>query len=177
TARQLGGSAVADDATNRPGPFDVQTVRQLVALMSRHDLSEIELSEGERRIRLRRGPRKIAVAPQALAAAAAPAPARAAAAEAAPPEDAAKPRKAATPLVEIKAPTVGTFYAAPNPDAPPFVQVGSRVTPTTVVGLIEAMKLFNEIPAECSGVIVEVLVQNQQPVEFGQVLFRVDPTA
>ena len=78
-------------------------------------------------------------------------------------------------LIEIKSQMVGTFYAAPNPDAPPFVKVGAKVTPTTVVGLIEAMKLFNEVAAECNGTLVEILVDNQQPVEFGQVLMRVDP--
>ena len=76
-----------------------------------------------------------------------------------------------------RAPTVGTFYAQEKPDAPPYVTVGSRVNQSTVVGQIEAMKLFNEIPAGCNGVIAEVLVQNQQPVEYEQVLFRVDPTA
>ena len=76
----------------------------------------------------------------------------------------------------IKSPTPGTFYTGPNPEAPPFVSVGSRVTPTTVVCIIEAMKIFNEIQAECSGVITKVLVQNQQPVEYDQPLFEVDPT-
>jgi acetyl-CoA carboxylase biotin carboxyl carrier protein len=79
-------------------------------------------------------------------------------------------------LHEIKAETPGTFYAAANPGAEPYVRVGSRVTPTTVVGLIEAMKLFNEVAAGCSGVVAEILVENQQPVEYDQVLFRVDPT-
>jgi acetyl-CoA carboxylase biotin carboxyl carrier protein len=80
-------------------------------------------------------------------------------------------------LLEIKSPTPGTFYASPKPDAEPFVKVGSRVHKDTVVCLIEAMKVFNEITADVEGVIVEVLVQNQQPVEYGQVLFKVDPTA
>jgi acetyl-CoA carboxylase biotin carboxyl carrier protein len=70
---------------------------------------------------------------------------------------------------------VGTFYAQPSPEAPPYVSVGSRVTPTTVVCQIEAMKIFNEIMAECSGVIREILVKNKEPVEYGTVLFRVDP--
>ena len=78
-------------------------------------------------------------------------------------------------LIDIKSPTPGTFYAAPSPDAPPYVKVGAKVTPTTVVCQIEAMKIFNEIAAECAGVIAEVLVEDKQPVEFGQVLFRVDP--
>ena len=79
-------------------------------------------------------------------------------------------------LIEIKSETPGTFYAKPNPEAPqPFVSVGSRVKPETVVGLIEAMKLFNEIPAGCAGVVAEILVENGQPVEYGQVLIRVNP--
>ena len=79
-------------------------------------------------------------------------------------------------LIEIKSPTPGTFYSAPKPDAQAYVRAGSKVRPETVVGLIEAMKIFNEINAECNGVIAEILVENQQPVEYGQVLFRVDPT-
>jgi acetyl-CoA carboxylase biotin carboxyl carrier protein len=77
----------------------------------------------------------------------------------------------------IKSPTPGTFYARPKPDAEPYVRVGTRVTPTTVVCQIEAMKIFNEIQAECAGVITEVLVENQQPVEYDQPLFKVDVTA
>jgi acetyl-CoA carboxylase biotin carboxyl carrier protein len=87
-------------------------------------------------------------------------------------EPAAAPAKK---LVEIKSPTPGTFYASSSPDAQPFVRVGSKVTPTTVVCLIEAMKIFNEITADCTGAIAEILAENQQPVEYGQVLFRVDP--
>jgi acetyl-CoA carboxylase biotin carboxyl carrier protein len=77
----------------------------------------------------------------------------------------------------IKSPTPGTFYNREKPDAKPYVEVGTRVTPSTVVGLIEAMKIFNEIQAECSGVIVRALVDNGQAVEYGTVLFEVDPTA
>jgi len=163
---------VADDAAKVPSPFDVRTIKYLVALMSRHDLSEIDLREGDLRIRLRRGPHGVAIQPLA-AAPATPAPALAASSPAAP-ADGKAPSK---PLIEIKSPVVGTFYSASSPDAQPFVKIGARVTPTTVVGIIEAMKIFNEIPADCSGVIVEINVENQQPVEFGQVLFKVDPTA
>ena len=161
---------MADDAAKVPSPFDVRTIKYLVALMSRHDLSEIDLREGDLRIRLRRGPHGVNVQPLAAAPVAAPSPAPVASAG---PADKAP----AKPLIEIKSPVVGTFYAASSPDAQPFVKIGSRVTPTTVVGIIEAMKIFNEIPADCSGVIVEINVENQQPVEFGQVLFKVDPTA
>ena len=162
------------DQTNPPSPFDVQTIKNLVALMSRHDLSEIDLRDGQARLRLRRGPRKVS-APAAPALPAAPAPA--APAPAAAPAAHEEPNRPARNLVEIKSPTPGTFYAKPNPEAEPFVRVGSRVTPTTVVGLIEAMKLYNEITADCSGTIAEIVVENGQAVEWGQVLFRVDPTA
>jgi acetyl-CoA carboxylase biotin carboxyl carrier protein len=164
------GSDLAE-ANDKPRPFDVATIRYLVRLMSRHDLSEIDLSEGEQRIRLRRGSRvalpgpAALVQPTAAAAPAAPQPAPAAAA----------PEKPAQKLLEIKSPAVGTFYAQKEPGAPPFVTAGSRVTPATIVCMIEAMKVFNEIPAECSGVIREVCVQNKDFVEYGTVLFRVDP--
>jgi acetyl-CoA carboxylase biotin carboxyl carrier protein len=164
------------DETNPPSPFDVQTIKNLVALMSRHDLSEIDLRDGQARLRLRRGPRKVSVpATPATVVTASPSPAPAPATAApATPEEPARPSRN---LVEIKSPTPGTFYSKPNPEAEPFVRVGSRVTPTTVVGLIEAMKLYNEITADCSGTVAEIVVENGQAVEWGQVLFRVDPTA
>jgi acetyl-CoA carboxylase biotin carboxyl carrier protein len=174
---------VADeDAPQSPRPFDMPTVKALVRLMSRHDLSEIDLIEGDKRIRLRRGPRAATPGHSALTAAAsathagpiAAEPMPAPSGDSAPPASVpAAPAKAGT---TIKSPTPGTFYTGPNPEAPPFVAVGSRVTPTTVVCIIEAMKIFNEIQAECSGVITRVLVQNQQPVEYDQPLFEVDPT-
>src|SRR5262245_65183889 len=145
--------------------------------MSRHDLSEIDLREGQYRIRLRRGPRGVTVSAPAPAAAAAAVPPPAAAVPAPAAASAPAPDKQARPLHAIPSPTPGTFYAAPKPGAEPFVRVGSRVTPTTVVGIIEAMKILNEITADCTGVITEVLVENQQPVEYGQELFRVDLTA
>jgi acetyl-CoA carboxylase biotin carboxyl carrier protein len=166
-------SPVADDTVKSTGPFDVRTVKALVALMTQHDLSEIDLRDGNQRLRLRRGAQFVAAAnPGPLLA---PAPSTPA-----PTANNQEPKVPASParkLIDIKSQTVGTFYSAPNPGAEAFVKVGSRVTPASVVGLIEAMKLFNEIPAECSGVVVEILVENQQPVEFGQVLMRVDPTA
>jgi acetyl-CoA carboxylase biotin carboxyl carrier protein len=153
----------ADDADPPPRPFDVRIIKTLVGLMNQHDLSEIDLHEGEHRIRLRRGTQKEVVptvsAPAAMSS-----------------TSDAKPQKQAPAGATIKSPTPGTFYASPSPGAPPFVTVGSRVSPETVVCIIEAMKILNEIPAECSGVITKVLADNQQPVEYGQVLFEVDPT-
>ncbi|MDH5805374.1 MAG: acetyl-CoA carboxylase biotin carboxyl carrier protein [Gemmatimonadota bacterium] len=78
-------------------------------------------------------------------------------------------------LVEIKSPMVGTFYAKPDPDSDPYVAVGKRVSPGTTLCIIEAMKIMNPLDSEVSGTIVEVVVEDAQPVEFGQVLFRVDP--
>ena len=171
------GSTVADKASKAPDPFDIKTVEALIALMVQHDLREIDLRSGDQRIRLSRGnvetpalPTPVLAVPTPAAAmtppAAAPAHPKAEAAANAPPKK----------LIEIKSPTPGTVYAAASPDAQPFVRVGSKITPTTVVCLIEAMKIFNEIPADCTGVIAEILVENQQAVEYGQVLFRVDPT-
>ena len=99
--------------------------------------------------------------------------------EAAPPPAAASRAPAAPPshLLEIKSPMVGTFYSAPEPGAEPYVKAGSRVAPRQVVCIIEAMKIMNEIESEVAGVVREVLVENSQPVEFGQALFRVDPHA
>jgi acetyl-CoA carboxylase biotin carboxyl carrier protein len=109
--------------------------------------------------------------PLAVAAPAASAPAAPAEAEAR-----EAPRPAAAPaLKEIKSPMVGTYYKAPEPGADPYVKVGSRVTSGQTVCIIEAMKIMNEIEAEITGVIREVCVEDAQPVEFGQVLFRVDP--
>jgi acetyl-CoA carboxylase biotin carboxyl carrier protein len=77
--------------------------------------------------------------------------------------------------VEVTAPIVGTFYASPAPDAPSYVKAGDRVEPGAVLCIIEAMKLMNEIEAETSGVVRDVLVRNEEPVEYGQVLFRIEP--
>lgn len=167
---------MAEGASNKPGPFDVSTVKSLIQLMSRHDISEIDLREGNSRIRLLRGgtPVMQVSPPPEMSFPTAPAPMPTA--TSAPSETAAPAsgEKAAKPLYEIKSPTPGTFYSAASPDAEPYVKVGSRVTPDTVVCLIEAMKLFTEINAEVSGVIAEILVQNGQPVEYGTVLFRVE---
>lgn len=167
-------SEKTEEVGKSSGPFDVRTVKALVSLMTQHDLSEIDLREGNQRLRLRRGYQP--GAPQA-AASSAPAPVQVAAAsapriDAAPPPPQASSRR----LIDIKSPTIGTFYSSPKPGEPPFVKAGSKVSPETVVCLIEAMKIFNEIQAECSGIIAEVLVENQQAVEYNQVLFRVDPT-
>lgn len=154
--------------------FDVRKIRRLVALMDEHDLSELDLRQADTRIRIRRGPDQITTVGPAPAAFAAPAPAPrpaetsgAAPAPAAPSED---------HLLTIRSPMVGTFYTSPNPDSPVFVKVGDQVTADTTVCIIEAMKVFNEIPAGVSGKVVAILVENQAPVDFDLPLFKVDPT-
>jgi acetyl-CoA carboxylase biotin carboxyl carrier protein len=141
--------------------------------MEKHSLTEVSLKTGETQWKLRRGPEFAPGYPQMPAAYPPPPPAAAAPQPAAP----AAPASSAAPAVQegifIKSPTVGTFYAAAGPDDPPFVTIGTRVEPDTIVCLVEAMKVFNQIPAEISGVIAEVLVKNGDSIEFGQPLFRV----
>ena len=166
---------MADDKRDAPRPFDVRTIEYLLRLMSEHDLSEIALQEGDQRIRLRRGTAAapaFSPAPQA----AAPHVSHAAPAQAAPASTPGAPAAPARNLIEIKSPMVGTFYSKPKPDKPDYVTVGAKVTPKTVVCQIEAMKLFNEIAAECSGTVAEVCVKNGAAVEYNEVLFRVDPS-
>jgi acetyl-CoA carboxylase biotin carboxyl carrier protein len=165
---------VSDD---RSEPFDLQSLKVLAALMSRHDLSELDVSDGQRRIRLRRGPRPVALPTVGLPPTLPPIPHPTSplSAVAATPA-AAAPEKPARQLLEIKSTMVGTFYNREKPEAAPYVSLGSRVGPRTIVGQLEAMKLYNEVYAECSGVIAEAVAENGQFVEYGQVLFRVDPT-
>jgi acetyl-CoA carboxylase biotin carboxyl carrier protein len=171
---------VADDKRDAPRPFDVRTVEYLLKLMTEHDLAEVDLKEGEQRIRLRKGSAMMMAAPVAYASA--PPMAYASAPQAAPapatsgtPATSAKPSAPAKNLLEIKSPMVGTFYSKPDPKKPDFVTVGAKVTPKTVVCTIEAMKLYNEVLAECSGTIAEICVKAGDFVEFGTVLFRVEP--
>jgi len=149
--------------------FDVRKIRRLAELMKEYDLSEMELRQGEVRIQLRR----------AVSAAAVPAPVPAPAPAPASEPSPAAPTTEATAadaghFIEIKSPMVGTFYSAADPDSPPYVKVGDHIGPDTTVCIVEAMKVFNQIPAEVAGKIVAVLVDNGDPVEFGQPLFRVD---
>ena len=167
---------MADEKRDAPRPFDVRTVEYLRQLMTEHDLAEVELREGDQRIRLRKGaaipagflPAPAYPSPQPNSA---PAPANPGAHAPAPP-----PAAPAKNYVEIKSPMVGTFYSKPKPDKPDYVSVGSSVRPDTVVCLIEAMKLYNDIKAEVSGKVAEICVKNGDFVEFNQVLFRVEPS-
>ena len=138
--------------------------------MKKHDLSVFEIEKEGFRLKLQRG----ASAPQAtmVAPAVAASPAKAGSTGAEPSPPAAKPIESVS-MKEIVSPMVGTFYRAASPDASPFVEVGKPVTEESVVCIIEAMKVMNEIKAETSGVIAEVLADNGKPVQFGQALFKV----
>ena len=149
---------------------DIKEIKAVIDLMKKHDLSVFEIEKEGFRLKLQRGasaPQSTIVAPPLAAA-----PAKSASAGAEPPQPAAKPIES-VPTKEIMSPMVGTFYRAASPDAPPFVEVGKPVTEDTVVCIIEAMKVMNEIKAETNGVIAEVLTDNGKPVQFGQALFRV----
>jgi acetyl-CoA carboxylase biotin carboxyl carrier protein len=153
---------------------DVRAIRQLVRLMKRYDLTAIDFVEGATQIRLRRRGAEVPVvaAPAPVAVAApAPIPATPAAAALAPPP----PQPPAASGVVIESPMVGTFYSSSSPDAPAFVSVGSTIRADSTVCIIEAMKVFTDIPAGVAGTIAEVLVKSGQTVEYGQPLFRVNP--
>jgi acetyl-CoA carboxylase biotin carboxyl carrier protein len=149
--------------------FDLERLRRLIELMETHNLSEIDLQQDGEKVKLRRGGEMMAPAPMQIAA---PAPAPAAL-----PAPAAAGSVDGPHIVAIKAPRVGTFYNRPNPQAEPFVKVGQRISADTVVCIIEAMKVFNEIPAEISGQVVAVMIDTEQSVDFGRVLFKVDTSA
>ena len=149
---------------------DIRTIRHLGRLMRRYDLTAIDLIEGQTQIRLRRRGAEAAQVPSPpVPAAVPPSPVVAVAASAAPTTAAAEPPAGTL----IRSPMVGTFYASSSPEAPPFVVVGSAVRPEMTVCIIEAMKVFTDIPAGVAGTIAEVLVKSGQPVEFDQPLFRV----
>jgi acetyl-CoA carboxylase biotin carboxyl carrier protein len=144
------------------GRIDLETVRQLAMLMGEHDLAELEVEQEDMVVRLRKTG---APAPAAVSVVPVVAPVAAAAPAGAKKED----------LPAILSPMVGTFYVASGPDAAPYVKEGDHVTEDTVVCMIEAMKVFNEIRAEMTGTIEAILVKNAQAVEFGQRLFVVRP--
>ncbi len=151
--------------------IDIRKLHELVRLMVENDLSELDLKDERETVTIKRGAGPPIVSHHPVLPAAqvpqhpvAPAPS--------PPTNNGE---ADTGLIPIVSPMVGTFYSSPNPDAKPFVSVGASISPETVVCLIEAMKVFNEIKAEMTGVVERVLVQNGTAVEFGQRLYLVRP--
>jgi acetyl-CoA carboxylase biotin carboxyl carrier protein len=154
--------------------MDLEQIKAIIAMMKENDLSEFSMEQNGLRIRIKRGPegyqQSIVQAAPAASVAAVPAPATAPAPVASPAAE------SAADLKHIVSPMVGTFYRSASPEAPPLVEVGQEVDPDTVVCIIEAMKVMNEIKAELQGVIAEILVDNAKPVEFGQKLFAVRPS-
>ena len=149
--------------------MEFEQIRNLVSLMGEYNLTEFKIESEGCNLCIRRGSDVQTVAAAAPVVMAAPAPAAAPAAA-----PAVAPAVEAKPAVTIDSPLVGSFYRSPSPDAAPFVQIGDRVNAETVVCIIEAMKVMNEIKAEKSGVIKEILVENGQPVEFGQPIFVIE---
>ncbi len=159
---------------------DLKDIKAIIEMMKKNSVSEFELEKQDFKIRLKRGPSNggnsvsyedapvltyvpptVAVAPGAAGSVGA-----ASATPAAP---------AASPELDIKSPMIGTFYRAPSPESASYIEVGAEVNPDTVVCIIEAMKVMNEIKAEAKGIITQVLVENAKPVEFGQPLFKLRP--
>lgn len=164
--------------------MDLKDIKAIIDLMRKNSLTEFELEHQDFKIKLKRGtggsgeeggptlsyplPLPVAVPAPIVPSPGSPAGVAAAAAAATAAADAN--------LLEIKSPMIGTFYRAPSPESAEYVEVGSEVNPDTVVCLIEAMKVMNEIKAECKGVVTAILVDNAKPVEFGQPLFKIRPT-
>jgi acetyl-CoA carboxylase biotin carboxyl carrier protein len=147
--------------------MNLKEIREILELLKGSDVSEFELGRGDTVLKLRRGPANVPVAfpPPAAPAAAAPA-------------HAAEERTAVPPkptYKEILSPIVGTFYRSPAPDAAPFVEVGTRVVKGQVLCIVEAMKIMNQIESDTTGTIAAIIVENAQPVAYGQPLFHVTP--
>ena len=153
--------------------MDLRKLKKLIDLVEESGIAEIEVTEGEEKVRITRS---LAAAPQALYAA--PAPIAAAPVAAAPVAAVPAPAAIAAPAADLgndqKSPMVGTFYRAPSPASPAFVEVGQNVKAGDTLCIIEAMKLMNEIEAEKSGVVKAILVDNGQPVEYGEPLFIIE---
>jgi acetyl-CoA carboxylase biotin carboxyl carrier protein len=151
---------------------DLKDIKAIIDLMRKNSVSEFELEKDDFKIRLKRGTNGGGAAtisedgsvPTYAAPAAVPAPAPVPVPPAPPSNE-----------VEIKSPMIGTFYRAPSPESASYIEVGSEVGPETVVCIIEAMKVMNEIKAEAKGVVTQVMVENAKPVEFGQPLFKIRP--
>ncbi len=186
---QGGNGGDEDLARSAPQPIaDLDFLRGLIAAVDDSGIDSLEISRGGTRIRIAKTPGGGAAVVHGGGARApdAPAPAPPAHVVTTPPPVAASAADASAPAapappannwVDIKSPMVGTFYRSPSPEAPPYVEVGSRVVKGQTLCILEAMKLMNELEADLSGIIREVAVENGEPVEYGQVLYRLEPEA
>lgn len=155
--------------------IDIRKLKELVKLMVENDLTELDLQDKEETVALRRGQPGAVLASQPVVHAAAPSAPAVPAAPASTDSAPSAQNDADDGLIAIESPMVGTFYSSPNPDSDPFVKVGDSISSDSVVCLVEAMKVFNEIKAEANGTIAKCLVESGQAVEFGQKLFLIKP--
>ncbi|MGB2426130.1 MAG: acetyl-CoA carboxylase biotin carboxyl carrier protein [Alteromonas sp.] len=152
--------------------MDIRKIKKLIELVEESGIAELEITEGEESVRIHRGSSQAAVAPQLQYAAPAPVAAPAPAPAAPAPE--AAPAKAALSGHVVKSPMVGTFYRASSPEARPFVEVGQSVNVGDTLCIVEAMKMMNQIEADKAGVVREILIENQDAVEFDQPMFIIE---
>jgi acetyl-CoA carboxylase biotin carboxyl carrier protein len=148
---------------------NLREIKEMINLMNENDLAELEIERGDLKVRIKK---KIQAPTQVTTSGAGVPVAKVQAVE----TQLAKEPSSQENLIQVKAPMVGTFYRAPSPDADPYVNEGKEISPGDVLCIIEAMKLMNEIKSEVKGKIRQILVENGDPVEFGQVLFLVEPT-
>jgi acetyl-CoA carboxylase biotin carboxyl carrier protein len=153
---------------------DIKDIKAIIDLMKKNSITEFELERQDSKIRLKRGNNGGAPVVQ-YDELATPGPVPALPPVAMVPHPVGTPPGSATNEIEVKSPMIGTFYRAPSPEAASYVEIGAEINPDSVVCIIEAMKVMNEIKAEVKGVITQVLVENAKPVEFGQPLFKVRP--
>lgn len=181
TKKEIGtkGNGIKKPATQTQSEMKTNEIRDLIDFIAQSGLNEVDIETKELKLHVKREPdqkvMKSAAPVMAAPVMAAPAAVAAAAVAPAAAPKAEKPAAAPVKGLEIKSPMIGTFYRTANPDSPPFVSVGDKVTKGQTVCIIEAMKLFNEIESEVSGTIVKVMVENSSPVEYDQVLFVVEP--
>lgn len=181
TSGSPGAGQGAETRNDRQQIVDLDFLRGLIAAVDDSGIDSLEISRGGTRIRVAKTPSGSTSAAPAPAAASVT-PAAAAATTPAPAPAPAEPAPPSSPepdsnLIEITSPMVGTFYRAPSPEAPAYVEVGSNVVRGQTLCILEAMKLMNELEAEVEGVVREICVENAEPVEYGQILFRVEPKA
>lgn len=157
--------------------FSLEQLRELVTILNKTDITELTLESGDLRLSIRKSETKVAALPTNVSASALSAPVIDTVQHNVPTHSATiADSLPAKKLIEITSPMVGTFYRSPAPDEPPFIELGDVVKKGSTVCIIEAMKLMNEIESESTGKIVEILVENTQPVEYGQVLMRLEPS-
>ena len=152
--------------------MNIKEIKEMISLMNENGLVELEVEKEGMRIRLKKmsaGGEPSAMAPIIIEKETIAQP------QLKSPQEAAAAKEAAANTIEIKAPMVGTFYRAPSPESPPYVEVGQVIEPGQVICIIEAMKLMNEIKSEIKGKIVEIMIENTEPVEFGQPMFLIAP--